>query len=112
MTLSLEIQIIENVNDAIDFIRNLIVLQSSLKSPSIMAYAPSLHLQWLVSFLEYYGLNRNIKLIYVTRKNEVVFLAALQQITSDSIEFLCDETTDYNDFWGTEDFSEALEVVL
>src|SRR5688572_28301121 len=61
--------------------------------------APSLERYWLLTFARVYGPHRRLALTVVFEENIPRLVLPLQFKDDTSLEFLCDETADYNDFF-------------
>lgn len=70
---------------------------SHLSAPSTIL-APSLELYWIIAFLRHYGPFRNLAVTIIDDEDRHKLLAPFQLVDSETINFLCDETSDYNDF--------------
>jgi len=60
--------------------------------------APSLKKFWLQAFFRHYGASRRLAITVVFENNIPKLILPLQIKGNDCLEFLCDETSDYNDF--------------
>lgn len=60
--------------------------------------APSLQKYWLLAFIRHYGSSRDLAITVVFENDSPKLLMPLQKKGEFCLEFLCDETADYNDF--------------
>lgn len=86
---------------------NLKNLISSSKTP-----APSLKRYWLHAFTKHYGATRKQATSLVYKGESLCAVLPFQLKGEDSIEFLCDETSDYNDFFYQIFDLDALDYAL
>jgi len=93
---SFSIEIIEN-GDNIGELINIFNVSDKVKSASNIL-APSLHKYWLMSFIKSYGADRNWAVMTVFKNGIPRLIMPIQKKDDGCLEFLCDETSDYNDF--------------
>lgn len=74
--------------------------------------APSLQPYWLAAFVRNYGANREIVITVVYENGIPKLLMPLQIKKANCLEFVCDETSDYNDFILSEPKIELLRHAL
>lgn len=75
-----------------------ILLEFDTFSSPTNIHAPSLKYFWLQAFFRNYGASRNLAITIVLEKNIPKLILPLQVKEGNCLEFLCDETSDYNDF--------------
>ncbi|MEI7846006.1 MAG: GNAT family N-acetyltransferase [Chloroflexota bacterium] len=95
---SLSVRTIDNIQD-IDELQNILdTIGANLEMPSKIL-APSLRTYWLLSFVKAYGSSRKLAITVVFEDGFPRLIMPLQCKNDTCLEFLCDETSDYNDFF-------------
>jgi CelD/BcsL family acetyltransferase involved in cellulose biosynthesis len=87
------IHAITNIDEALSLSNTLLNF-----SPPTETLAPSLQVYWLSAFLQNYGKSRKIAVTVISEGEMPRMIAPFQHTSDDTMEFLCDETSDYNDF--------------
>lgn len=95
-TPSLSARIIDTTED-VDVLCNILDDLNNISVSSNLP--PSLKKYWLLSFVRTYGSSRNLAITVIFEDGFPKLVMPLQLKGSVSLEFLCDETSDYNDFF-------------
>ncbi|RPJ78303.1 MAG: GNAT family N-acetyltransferase [Alphaproteobacteria bacterium] len=93
----LSIRIINTLEEFETFQEILRHFENTLAPTPIVA--PSLERYWLLAFARVYGPSRKLAITIVFDDNFPQLILPLQLKDDASLEFLCDETADYNDFF-------------
>lgn len=93
----LSIRVIDNVENINVLINTLNAPRKLLSSLSNLP-APSLNKYWLTGFINSYGKDRDMAITVIYKDNAPRLIMPLQKRADGELEFLCDETSDYNDF--------------
>lgn len=101
----------------IDDAENIDILDNSFNKLGDLAVsstilAPSLRKYWLTSFVRSYGGSRQLAVTVISKNNLPKLIIPLQRKNDVSLEFLCDETSDYNDFFYGEIDAELVKYAL
>ncbi len=90
------IKILNNVSDY-QVLYEILNKNDGFYSPT-NTQAPSLKNFWLQAFFRHYGASRRLAITIVSVNSTPKLIMPLQVKGNDCLEFLCDETSDYNDF--------------
>ena len=96
----LTIKIIDTIAD-VSLLQKILDDLGDTVMPSLFL-APSLKKYWLLSFFQAYGISRNLAITVVFEDDFPRLVLPLQRKDETCLEFLCDETSDYNDFLYSE----------
>ncbi len=91
----LSIKVIDDLSE----LEELQKILDSLEHRSTYNRAPSLERYWLVAFARVYGPSRKLAITVVLKNDNPQLVMPLQLRDEATLEFLCDETADYNDFF-------------